>query len=124
VIALFKALGCNKTFTKFNLRKVKLDRDSAIAAAEVFATNTDIRLFFMYDCAPNATLLIAPLVNAMSSNVNMALSSLNLVQNALDDKDIVLVCVLCCCFCFWPMITTNHCVLAGHWTCGNATCTC
>lgn len=89
LVALFRALTINMSFRRLQLRKMRMDREAAVAAAEVFAHNSEIRTLLVADCAPNASLMIPSLAACMTTNASLALSTLLLPNNTLDDKDLV-----------------------------------
>ncbi len=57
--AMFKSLSFNRSFVRFNMKKTRLDRESAIAAAEVFTHNSEIRMLSVTDCAPHTSHMMA-----------------------------------------------------------------
>lgn len=64
LMAMFRSLSFNRCFMRLHMKKARLDRDSAIAAAEVFQHNSEIRVLCVTECAPHTSLMMAVMLDS------------------------------------------------------------
>ena len=91
---LYKTLGYNSHFKLLSVSpvgKTKFDKELATTVGEIFLTNESIHSLTIFDCGQSLSSMLPLLASAMTTNLNLSLTQISLLNNSLDDKDIAVL---------------------------------